>query len=103
MIGSIIGDVAGSFCEFCNTKSKDFEFLSNRSRFTEDSVLTIATADWLLYGGKPEAYYADWGNTFPSAGYGGRFLDWLWSMDRKGYAEPYNSCSNGSRSNQPPF
>mgnify|MGYP003291718782 CR=1 FL=1 len=96
MIGSIIGDVAGSFYEFCNTKSKDFEFLSNRSRFTDDSVLTIATADWLLHGGKPETYYADWGNTFPSAGYGGRFLDWLWSMDRKGYAEPYNSCGNGS-------
>ena len=49
-----------------------------------------------MHGGKCETYYADWGNTFPSAGYGGRFLDWLWNMDRKGYAEPYNSCGNGS-------
>ena len=52
MIGSIIGDVAGSFYEFCNTKSKDFEFFSDRSRFTDDSVLTVATADWLLHGGR---------------------------------------------------
>lgn len=96
MIGSIIGDVAGSFYEFCNTKSKDFEFFSDRSRFTDDSVLTVATADWLLHGGKCGTYYADWGNTFPSAGYGGNFHEWLWSMDRKGYAEPYNSCGNGS-------
>ena len=66
MIGSIIGDVAGSFYEFCNTKSKNFEFFSDRSRFTDDRVLTVATADW------------------------------LWSMDRKGYAEPYYSCGNGS-------
>lgn len=96
MIGSIIGDVVGSFYEFCNTKSKNFELFTNHNKFTDDSVLTIATADWLLNGGSPATYYADWGNTFPSAGYGGRFLDWLWSMDRKGYAEPYNSCGNGS-------
>lgn len=96
MIGSIIGDVAGSFYEICNTKSKEFEFFSDRSRFTDDSVLTVATADWLLHGGKCETYYADWGNTYPSAGYGGNFHNWLWSMDHKGYAEPYNSCGNGS-------
>lgn len=96
MIGSIIGDVAGSFYEFCNTKSKNFEFFSERSRFTDDSVLTTATADWLLHGGKCGTYYADWGNTFPSAGYGGRFRDWMWGMEHKGYAEPYNSCGNGS-------
>lgn len=96
MIGSIIGDVAGSFYEFCNTKSKNFEFFSDRSRFTDDSVLTVATADWLLHGGKCETYYSDWGNNYPSAGYGGRFLDWLWNMDRKGHAEPYYSCGNGS-------
>lgn len=96
MIGSIIGDVAGSCYEFCNTKSKNFEFFSERSRFTDDSVLTTATADWLLHGGKCGTYYADWGNTFPSAGYGGRFRDWMWGMEHKGHAEPYNSCGNGS-------
>lgn len=96
MIGSIIGDVAGSSYEFCNIKTKDFEFFSPYDTFTDDSVLTIATADWLLNGGKPQVYYADWGNSYPGAGYGGSFLNWLWSMDRRGYAEPYNSCGNGS-------
>lgn len=96
MIGSIIGDVAGSFYEFCNIKSKDFEFFSKRDKFTDDSVLTIATADWLLHGGLPEIYYAAWGNMYPSAGYGGSFHNWLWKMQRKGIAEPYNSCGNGS-------
>lgn len=96
MIGSIIGDVVGSFFEVCNTKSKDFELFSYQNSFTDDSVLTIATADWLLNGGSPATYYADWGNAYPSAGYGGMFLDWLWAMDRKGYASPYNSCGNGS-------
>lgn len=77
MIGSIIGDVVGSFFEVCNTKSKDFELFSYQNSFTDDSVLTIATADWLLNGGSPATYYADWGNAYPSAGYGGMFLDWL--------------------------
>lgn len=96
MIGSIIGDVAGSFYEFCNIKSKEFELFSNRDKYTDDSVLTIATADWLLHGGLPEIYYAAWGSMFPAAGYGGNFHNWLWKMDRKGIAEPYNSCGNGS-------
>lgn len=96
MIGSIIGDVVGSSYEFCNIKTKDFDFFSPYDTFTDDCVLTIATADWLLNGGEPKTYYADWGNAYPGAGYGGSFLNWLWSMDRRGYAEPYNSCGNGS-------
>ena len=56
MIGSIIGDVVGSFFEVCNTKSKDFELFSYQNSFTDDSVLTIATADWLLNGG-PNAQF----------------------------------------------
>lgn len=96
MIGGIIGDVVGSFYEFCNIKTKDFELFSDRDRFTDDSVLTIATADWLIHGGSPANYYAKWGNRFPSAGYGGSFHNWLSAMDRYGSAEPYNSFGNGS-------
>lgn len=96
MIGSIIGDVVGSVYEFCNTKSKDFDFFTPGSRFTDDSVLTVATADWLLHGGKCETYYANWGNAYPGAGYGGTFRNWLWNMKCNGAAQPYNSCGNGS-------
>lgn len=96
MIGSIIGDVAGSIYEFCNIKSKSFDFFTAGNRFTDDSVLTVATADWLLHGGKCETYYAYWGNAYPGAGYGGTFKRWLRIMQHTGNAGPYNSCGNGS-------
>ena len=34
----------------------------------------------------------DWGNRYPTAGYGGMFLDWLQIYD----PQPYNSFGNGS-------
>lgn len=51
MIGAIIGDMVGSIYEFDNIKNKDFLFFSDSMEPTDDSVLTIATADWLLHGG----------------------------------------------------
>ena len=46
MIGSIIGDIVGSVYEFGNIKTKEFEFFSEQGSYTDDSILTIATADW---------------------------------------------------------
>ncbi len=57
MLGSVIGDVVGSFYEFDNIKTKDFEFFQEEMAFTDDSVLTLATADWLLNGGNTAEYY----------------------------------------------
>jgi len=71
MIGGIIGDIVGSIYEFRNIKTKDFELFVEGCKYTDDSVLTIATADWLLHGGQSATYYADWGNAYPYAGYGG--------------------------------
>ena len=51
MLGGIIGDIVGSIYEFNNCKSKDFQLFSNKMEFTDDSILTVATADWLLSGG----------------------------------------------------
>lgn len=48
MIGSIIGDIVGSIYEFHNIKTKDFALFSDRSVYTDDSILTIATAKWIL-------------------------------------------------------
>jgi len=96
MIGSLIGDIAGSFYEFCNIKTKDFELFQDMDHFTDDSVMTIATADWLLNGGKPETYYSDWANEYPSAGYGGAFHQWFREYEHYGYSAPYNSFGNGS-------
>ena len=48
MLGAIIGDIVGSVYEFDNIKTTDFPFFSKRSTFTDDSIMTIAVAEWLL-------------------------------------------------------
>ena len=50
MIGAIIGDIIGSPYEHRNHKSTDFTLFSDRSRFTDDTVLTVALADVILHG-----------------------------------------------------
>lgn len=97
MIGSIIGDIAGSIYEFDNIKTKDFPLFSKRSTYTDDSILTVATADWLLHGGKAAEYYSKWGNAYPNpmGAYGSGFLAWLRRAKTGDYA-PYGSCGNGS-------
>ena len=46
MIGSIIGDIVGSIYEFSNIKTKEFPLFGKYSEYTDDSILTIASADW---------------------------------------------------------
>ena len=48
MLGAIIGDIVGSVYEFNNTKRADFPFFSERCSYTDDSIMTIAVAEWLL-------------------------------------------------------
>ena len=57
MIGAIIGDIVGSIYEFDNIKTKTFPFFSKEKEFTDDSILTLATAEWMLRGGNPADYY----------------------------------------------
>ncbi|MBR5640314.1 MAG: ADP-ribosylglycohydrolase family protein [Muribaculaceae bacterium] len=97
MIGAIIGDIVGSIYEFDNIKSKDFDFFDDRMEFTDDSILTIATADWLLNGGSAGSYYLRYANEYPHpmGSYGTRFVGWVHRANR-GIIEPYNSCGNGS-------
>gem|GEM_PF-620294 len=95
MLGAIIGDIVGSPYEFNNIKTTDFPLFSNKSKFTDDTVMTLAVAEALMEGGKPENYVAamkKYGSLYPGAGYGGRFLSWL----RSNSAEPYNSYGNGA-------
>lgn len=92
MIGAIAGDIIGSVHEFIGTKTTDFPLFTLKSFFTDDTVLTIATAEKLLGGGDYAALYRKWGNAYPDRGYGGSFARWL---GRPG-AGPYNSFGNGS-------
>ena len=50
ILGAIIGDIAGSRFEFRNEKSTDIKLFTEADDFTDDTVMTIAVADWLLIG-----------------------------------------------------
>ena len=57
MLGAILGDIVGSPFEFDhnNYKHKDFLLLSEKSHFTDDTVMTAAVAVGLIDGkGLPE-------------------------------------------------
>jgi ADP-ribosylglycohydrolase len=92
MIGVIAGDIIGSVHEYAITKSTDFPLFEPRSRFTDDTVLTVATAYAILTGTPYEAAYRDFGREHPDAGYGGSFYGWLFAEE----PHPYNSWGNGS-------
>lgn len=50
MVGAIIGDIVGSTYEFNNVKKKDFPLFTDKSSFTDDTILTVAIMDSLLTG-----------------------------------------------------
>jgi ADP-ribosylglycohydrolase len=92
MIGAIIGDIIGSVYEFGNIKTVVFPLFSEGSEFTDDTVLTIATADCILNNKDYAETYKAYGRKYPDAGYGGVFYQWIFSEDWG----PYNSFGNGS-------
>jgi ADP-ribosylglycohydrolase len=92
MIGVIAGDVIGSVHEHSGTKSKAFPLFDPQCRFTDDTVLTVATAYAILNATPYEKAYRDFGRQHPDAGYGGAFHRWLLSAEPR----PYNSWGNGA-------
>jgi ADP-ribosylglycohydrolase len=95
MLGAIIGDIVGSVYEWNNIKTKDFALFRDDCFFTDDTVMTIATAEALMHGGEADDFidaYKAWGRRYPDAGYGLRQNSWIHSADR----QPYNSWGNGS-------
>lgn len=103
MYGAILGDIIGSPYEFDRSgKTKDFPLFSPESRFTDDSVMTLAVADALLDirpGDSDDAIrqrviqkLQHWGRTYIHAGYGAKFTQWLLSDA----PQPCNSWGNGS-------
>ncbi|TYB31015.1 MAG: ADP-ribosylglycohydrolase family protein [Candidatus Mcinerneyibacterium aminivorans] len=93
MIGAIIGDIIGSAYEFKENIEKNMKLFSEKSTFTDDTVLSIAVADSILtktdYAAKIKEYF----NLYPNVGYGKRFKNWADSKEMK---PPYNSWGNGS-------
>ncbi len=48
MLGAVSGDIIGSAYEFHNTKDYNFTLFPENCGFTDDSVMTMAVAHWLL-------------------------------------------------------
>lgn len=97
MLGAIIGDIVGSTREWHNVKTEDFELLPQGGRFTDDTVMTLAVAKWLMDDPSHKAdslvrIMQDMGRRYPNAGYGGLFRRWLNSDN----PQPYGSYGNGS-------
>ena len=69
MIGAIFGDIAGSAYELRNTKTKHFEMFPKSCHFTDDSVMTIAVADWITNKDHTQkelsTYMREWGAQTP--------------------------------------
>lgn len=118
MLGAIIGDTVGSHYEFNNTKDYNFELFPSDSSYTDDSIMTVAIAYWLLKD-KEHSYQrledamVMFGKKYPCpmGGYGGGFNRWLFHPEAlhnydKAYAKgdyksttgrhPYGSWGNGS-------
>ena len=113
MLGAIIGDTVGSVYEFHNIKTTDFPLFSERSRPTDDSIMSMAVAEWLLSDpertqAKLEECMVQWGERYPHVGYGTTFRHWLFNPEflarykekedgeEDGLRHPYNSWGNGS-------
>ena len=92
MIGAIAGDVIGSVFEHDPIKTTNFPLFTDSSRFTDDTVLSIAIADAILNKTDYVTVLKNYGRKYPAAGYGMSFLRWTQSSDTK----PYNSWGNGS-------
>ena len=118
MYGAIIGDMVGSLYERNPIRTKDFPFFHRDSHFTDDTVMTVAVYRALkVYQqahekacAKPhqetcdesaalEAFKAaliaemrTLGRAYPRAGYGKKFIWWLFGDN----PAPYGSYGNGS-------
>lgn len=96
MLGAIVGDVVGSYYEDFPTKSTNFDLYHPESYFSDDTVLTLAVAKWLIEDPLhthanliKNLRYVGWHHL--GAGYGKLFYCWL----RSDNPRPYNAFSNG--------
>ena len=82
MLGAIVGDIIGYFYEWNNVKTLDFDLFPKDVTFTDDTVMTLAVAKWLI----EDKNHTDaglvktkqeLGRKYPNAGYGRHFYDWI--------------------------
>ncbi len=94
MWGAIIGDIAGSTLEFANNRVKPETLFPKDSYYTDDTVLTVATAEW-FNGGRTasiDAIYRRYAGHDKGHAWGNRFRKWLADPSMG----PYGSRGNGA-------
>ncbi|CAA6816183.1 MAG: Putative hydrolase [uncultured Aureispira sp.] len=102
MIGIIAGDIIGSVYEYPFYKGtwegekpyQNFELFQPKSRFTDDTTMSLAIAEALLQEKSYEACLHSYGNQYWGVGYGGNFKKWLKTPLET--IAPYDSFGNGS-------
>ncbi len=100
VLGAIAGDMIGVpyewYCKQGMLVPKNFKLWTDESRFSDDTVMTIAVAEWLLTPSFNKENLTKimqkWGRKYRNAGYGHLFGQWIDSDD----PQPYNSFGNGS-------
>jgi ADP-ribosylglycohydrolase len=92
LFGAIAGDIIGSRHEWKACTDPQVALFSKSSKFTDDSVLTIAVADAILAQRGYGQAIVEYARRYPKAGYGSFFRRWLADDG----VEPYNSFGNGS-------
>ena len=91
--GAVLGDILGSSYEFKkDPKYLGGDILTPRSRFTDDTVLSIAIKYAILHKISFDEALRKIGNEYIDVGYGGMFKKWL--QDET--LGPYESYGNGS-------
>lgn len=99
LISAILGDIAGSIYEFDPHKSANINLQDRHMDYTDDTIMTIAVADWVL-NDKCHTKVGlvrkmqEWGRKYPHpmGAYGNMFSQWLNNDNPK----PYNSWGNGA-------
>ena len=99
LMGAVTGDIAGSRFEWGRPWEPGEPVFGEDSRFTDDTVMTLAVAraltsrrrDGDLYG-ELERQMQVLGRRYPQAGYGRRFALWL----AQEVPQPYGSRGNGA-------
>ena len=111
MLGAVTGDTIGSAYEFNNTKDYNFKLFLGNSAYTDDSVMTMAVAYWLLKD-KEHSYQGleDIMVLFgekcpcPMGGYGPGFYRWLFMpSDLYQFDERYGQSPYQSKTGRHPY
>lgn len=96
LYGALYGDIAGSTYETKSCKNYSFTTLPEGSHFTDDTVMTLAIAKWILSPKCSQEHLItimqEMGRKYPKVGYGSSFTKWIFSDTPKAY----NSFGNGS-------